>query len=537
MTGTPRIVQLYSADAHDPIPEAIRVNDTIFAPALTGRDPTTGRLVDGLLPQMEAALGTMRAMLQRAGASLDNVGRVVGYVSRVEDRDPIYDPWDAAFPDPADRPAFKVLVAKLPPGVLVQLSMLALVGGRRRRIDIPGVPARDPTVIIGNWVFSSRVHGTDPATGASPDSPDEQGKLAYGNLLRLIELAGGSPSDIHQVTAFIRDPANTSLAERHFARSFPDAPSRPKHWILDAFIRPHLAVMAELVATCGDDGPGERITEIFARPDLDPIPEAIHLGPVLYAPAICGHKTLASGRAESSDQPVPLPAATRSQRSPESRSVGEGGTQRTPAGFEAQLRAAVQNLEAMLRRAGATLREVGHVSVFMSDLANRPTLNSVWSELYPDPNDRPPHTYVPARLPEGELVRLGVIAVPSGQRRVLEIPGLRHHDPMSMGATIGGLLFSSRIVGTDTATGITPPDPADQAEHAFRNARTLLERAGGDPDNLTQVTAYIGHHAYRADVEAAWAKLFPDPATRPSLQFLELDLPGHGVRLEIKASL
>ncbi len=173
----------------------------------------------------------------------------------------------------------------------------------------------------------------------------------------------------------------------------------------------------------------------------------------------------------------------------------------------------------------------------MADLGGKLALNTVWSELYPDPYDRPPHTYVPARLPEGELVRLGVIAVPGRQRRVLEIPGLRHHDPMTMGATIGGLLFSSRIVGTDTTTGVTPPNPADQAEHAISNVRILLEQAGATPRNLTQVTAYIGDRSYRADVRAAWEKLFPDPTSRPALDFLELNLPGPGVRLEIKASL
>ncbi len=501
---TTRIVQLCSTDPANPIPDAIRVNNTIYAPHLTGADRATGLLREGLLRQMEAALQNMHELLEDAGASMDNVGRVVGYVTTVEDRDPIYEPWDAHFPDAADRPAFKVLVAKLPPGVLVQLSMFALVGARRERIDIPGVPARDPTVKVRNWIFSSRVHGTDPATGKSPESPDGQADLAYGNLLRLIKLAGGRPNDINQVTTFISDPANAPLAQGYFEKAFSDPKTRPPHWILDAFIRSNLALMTELVATRGDYGPGERLTEYFAHPDADPVAEAVQLGPIIYAPAIYG-------------------------RAPE---IGQFA-----ADFPGQFGTALDNMKAMLARAGTTLGQVGHVTVFMNDLADKPALNAGWTKLYPKPNDRPPHTYVPATLSEGELVRLAVIAVPGGKRKVLEIPGLRHHDPMTIGATMGGLLFSSRIVGTDPSTGVTPSGPADQAEHAFRNVRTLLERAGGTLGNLTQVTAYIGEPAYRGDVQSAWESLFPDAHTRPNLHFLELGLPGPGVRLEIKAAL
>jgi 2-iminobutanoate/2-iminopropanoate deaminase len=393
-----RIVEISASDSSNAIPEAIRVNDTIYAPHLTGADPTTGRLPDGLLPQMEAALGNMRAMLERAGASMDNVGRVVGYVTVVADRDPIYEPWDA-----------KVLVAKLPPGVLVQLSMFALVGARRERVDIPGVPARDPTVKVGNWVFSSRVHGTDPATSTSPESGEAQGELAYGNLLRLIELAGAEPRDIHQVTAFIRDPANAALAERAFQRAFPDAVVRPRHWILDAFIRPQLAVMAELIATRGDAGPGERVGEFFARPESNPIAEAVQLGPIIYAPAVSGAEPGASSGTASAPG---ADAMSGTESAPEPAVISA-----TPSDFAGQLRAAIHNLQGLLGRTGTTVGEVAHVTVFLADLADKEPLNLVWSELYPDPSGRPPHSYVPAKLPAGELVRLAVIAVPGGRAR------------------------------------------------------------------------------------------------------------------------
>jgi 2-iminobutanoate/2-iminopropanoate deaminase len=243
-----RVLQFLPASSAAPIPEGIRVDDMIYASALTGMDPQTGKLADGLLPQMEQALRNLQALVERAGGSLDNVGRVTGFVSRVVDRDPIYEPWDALFPNPTDRPAFKVLNTPLPDGVLVQLSGQALLGERRQRIDIDGVSARDPTVKLGNLLFSSRLHGTDPATGTHPDSADDQAEHAYGNVRRLVELAGGDLSNVTQITAFVHDQAGARLAEDYFTRTFPDPSTRPAFWAIEAFIRPQLHLMVELVA-------------------------------------------------------------------------------------------------------------------------------------------------------------------------------------------------------------------------------------------------------------------------------------------------
>jgi 2-iminobutanoate/2-iminopropanoate deaminase len=248
MASAPRVVQLFPSDPRSPIPEAVRLDDVVYAHATSPADPVTGRMPEGLVPQMAQALQNMRVVLERAGASLDNVARVTGYTTRVEERDAMYEPWDALFPDPSDRPAFKVLGTPLPPGVLVQLDMLALVGERRRRIDIPGVTARDPTVIVGNWVFSSRLHGTDPSTGETPESAEGQVKHAFDNVRRLIEIAGGTTRNITQITAFYRDTANVKIAEQYLERMFPDPGARPSFHALDAFIRPHLAIMLEMTA-------------------------------------------------------------------------------------------------------------------------------------------------------------------------------------------------------------------------------------------------------------------------------------------------
>src|SRR5690242_13732733 len=195
MPGTARgLVELFglASTSERLIPLGIARGDIVFASNLC--DEGRG---------MQGALDLMRSVMEEAGGTLDNVARVTAYVPQAADREAVYGPWDALFPDAADRPAFKVLVAPLPDQVSVRLDMLALLGGRRRRMDLPGVPARDPTVQIGNWTLTSRVHGTDPATGAvATGGIEAEARQALSNIQQLTRGA-----EIQQLLGFVRDPS------------------------------------------------------------------------------------------------------------------------------------------------------------------------------------------------------------------------------------------------------------------------------------------------------------------------------------------
>jgi 2-iminobutanoate/2-iminopropanoate deaminase len=487
------LVQLFGQPAGRLMPAGIRLGQTIYAPNLTGTNAQSGELVDGLEAQMEQALQRMRDVLVEAGAATDNVARATAYVGSTPERDPIYGPWDRLFPDAADRPAFKVLVAPLPAGVRVRLDVFALAGGRRRRIDVEGVPARDPTVKIGNWLATSRVHGTDPRTGKVAQGQDAEIQQAFQNVASLLELAGARRADLSQLLLFVADPARAQpVAER--ARQFFSDLSPSQLTGLTNFIPPHLGLMVEAIAVEGE----LPLREVFSRADLTPIPDAAYIGNLLVAPAL----------------------------------VGEGSD------FQSQLRNAFGHMQACLAQAGLTLSEVAQVGVYMRDLDWKPLLNDVWSELFPDPNDRPPHKYVPLEGGDpGKLVEVQMFAVRGAHRQVLEIPGMVHGDPMSMGARTGDLLFSSRVVGTDTSTGKTPPDPDLQARLALDNVRTLLQQAGASTANVTQVNAFINDEVCQAATLKAWRGVFPEGSAQPRLHFLNAHLPGSTVvRLEVLAA-
>lgn len=228
------------------MPIGVRLDDTIYASHLNGADPVTGQLAQNFATQTDQALANLSELMKRAGGTLDNVARVAAFVTRLEDRESFAQQWEAFFAPP--RPACKVLVERLPGGEQVSLQVLALLGGTRQRIDVPGVPARDPTVKIGNWVFSSRVHGTDPATSELPDGEVEQAKLAFNNIRQLVELAGGTTANITQLTVFLRDLDKAELVHREIESLFPEQLTRPRVHLLTAFIPPKIHVMVEMMA-------------------------------------------------------------------------------------------------------------------------------------------------------------------------------------------------------------------------------------------------------------------------------------------------
>ena len=78
--------------------------------------------------------------------------------------------------------------------------------------------------------------------------------------------------------------------------------------------------------------------------------------------------------------------------------------------FAAQARRVFDNLRAVLKAGGAEFRNVTKATVFLTDLANFGTLNSIYAEYFGD--HKPARTTVQvAGLPKGAEVEIDLIAV------------------------------------------------------------------------------------------------------------------------------
>ena len=78
-------------------------------------------------------------------------------------------------------------------------------------------------------------------------------------------------------------------------------------------------------------------------------------------------------------------------------------------GLEAQTRMALENLKAVLTEAGSDFSKVLKSLVFITDMANFVTVNSIYEEYFPAPFPARSCVAV-AELPKGALVEIEVVA-------------------------------------------------------------------------------------------------------------------------------
>lgn len=110
--------------------QAVRTGDLVFVAGQTGRDPATGKLVDGLEAQTRQMLANVDAILNAAGCTPADIVKVTLLMADIKDFkaiDQIYAGWIPALgvtPLPA-RLAFQA--AALPAGALVMLEVVAAV--------------------------------------------------------------------------------------------------------------------------------------------------------------------------------------------------------------------------------------------------------------------------------------------------------------------------------------------------------------------------------------------------------------------------
>jgi 2-iminobutanoate/2-iminopropanoate deaminase len=106
-------------------------------------------------------------------------------------------------------------------------------------------------VEAGGWIYISALFGTDPRSGAVPDTPAAEADLLLTNLAAILAAADASLSDVVRVGIFMRDlqrdrPVFNEAWRKHFGEH---RPARSAVGV-DDFGRPGSGVrfMAEAVA-------------------------------------------------------------------------------------------------------------------------------------------------------------------------------------------------------------------------------------------------------------------------------------------------
>jgi enamine deaminase RidA (YjgF/YER057c/UK114 family) len=294
--------------------------------------------------QMNGAFDALRARLAEAGARPEDVANVVVNIADHAQRPHINPPWLDLFPDEHSRPARRTTRAGLPSGQLVQLQALAVPGASRQPLEIPGLGHRDPIpmgVRCENLVFSSALNGQVEGSAAQID-------LTFQNAGRLMEIAGGSTSDVAHMWVFLKSRDDQPPLIDTWLRVFATDGDRPaRKTVIPYALMGEQLVQAQLTAVLG----GKRENyELEGVGHHDPIPMGCRIGPLLFTSGVAG-----------------IPAGSGTQ-------VAEG--------LNAQLELAVGNLQTLLGGAGGSLRNVVYLVVMLRDFADEPAFRQAYDDAF-----------------------------------------------------------------------------------------------------------------------------------------------------------
>ena len=361
---------------------------------------------------------------------------------------------------------------------------------------------------VDNWLYGS-ASAMDPLTGRFEGDTRSQMRASIAAMKHVLSEGGMRAINLRhiKVTSSGADPEYIeSLGREFWALDEPDHPP-PSRLPLSKFARLSVYTDANVLSQ------GEHVRLDFTAalgqsewrattlsPTVTAPAEAVRIGPVLWA-----HNVTARDAVDGS-----MPSG----------------------GIEVQVESAFDNLERLLERTGVGRGQLLRIAGFMRDLKDKDLLNEEMVRRFPVWSEKPVHKYVPSALPPGVEFALQAIAVEGGERRIIEIEGIKHNDPISLGALAGNVFISSRVQAR------LEPTAREQAARLIEShARRLVEHVGGTLDDVTQMVWGIGDAAFEADVRAECERHWPSDRT-PRLDVMQADFPHSPMpRLEFFALL
>jgi 2-iminobutanoate/2-iminopropanoate deaminase len=104
---------------------AVRFGDMVFVAGMVGTDPATGKLAgEDIASQARQTMDNIKAALEAAGASMDDVLKMTCYLAKFDDKNGFNEVYVSYFKqDPPARACFAV--GDLGPGVLLEIETIA----------------------------------------------------------------------------------------------------------------------------------------------------------------------------------------------------------------------------------------------------------------------------------------------------------------------------------------------------------------------------------------------------------------------------
>lgn len=108
-------------------------------------------------------------------------------------------------------------------------------------------------------------------------------------------------------------------------------------------------------------------------------------------------------------------------------------------------------------------------------------------------------------------------------RRSIYVGEIAHRSPIPNASRIGNILVSGLIRGFDPATAKLAATLEAQCAFMFAHMRQCAEAGGATVEDIVKVTVWM-ETLEREPVNEEWEKMFPDPASRPARQIMEVPM-------------
>ena len=111
----------------NPIPAASLVGNVLFSSLVLGKDPETGKIPADAETQIKNAFQMVRRIVEQAGGSVDDIGKM-DVVLRDRDTRAMINPyWLEMFPDEESRPARHTSSGNLREGIEIEIEFIAVL--------------------------------------------------------------------------------------------------------------------------------------------------------------------------------------------------------------------------------------------------------------------------------------------------------------------------------------------------------------------------------------------------------------------------
>jgi len=201
-----------------------------------------------------------------------------------------------------------------------------------------------------------------------------------------------------------------------------------------------------------------------------------------------------------------------------------------PATTGAQVRQALENIQAIVEAAGLTMDNVVYTQVYLMDVSKMQEVDGAFAKFF---SKVPPARAVlgVANLPEPP-VQINAVAVRNLEGRRAVFPAnYPHSDSFSPGILTHDRLFISSMAGVEPTSGKIPDDPAAQVELALDGMKAVVNAAGLELSNVVFVNPYLTKEIPMKVMNQHYARRFEFGNTPARATIEVASLPG-GAHIE-----